>query len=103
VTTGGFAPCKTPIRVSVLMLPALLVLAACGGTAALQASTAASKPASSTADASKPAASAAAAAKPSGLDALYQQAKAEGTLVWNSSQQDSIFKPVVDAFQKTYP
>src|SRR5205814_152717 len=67
-----------------------LVIAGCGGTT----------PTPSTA---APASSTAATTSGGALDALYQQAKTEGQVVWNSSQQDSIFQPVIEAFQKTYP
>jgi iron(III) transport system substrate-binding protein len=86
-----------------------LGLAACGGTAQAPTSTAASaspvvaKPASSTAAGSSAAAQPAASGSSAAIDALYQQAKAEGQVVWNSSQQDSIFLPVVEAFKKAYP
>jgi iron(III) transport system substrate-binding protein len=65
-----------------------LSIAACGGTA--PAAPGSSPPASPKASGS-------------GLDALYQQARTEGQVIWTSSLQETIFAPVVDAFEKAYP
>lgn len=67
------------------------VLAACGGTAP------AASPAASVAPA-KPSLTGKAA-----LDALYQQAKTEGTVSWYSSSADAVAGPVVEGFEKAYP
>jgi iron(III) transport system substrate-binding protein len=72
-------------------LALLSVLAACGGAA-------------QPAPASKGAAAAnASLSGKAAIDALYQQAKGEGTVSWYSSSADSIANPVVEAFEKTYP
>ena len=73
------------------VLAMTLVLAACGGTSA-------PAPSAPTPGSPNPSSQ---SLNP--LDTLYQQAKAEGAVVWNSSQQDSIFQPMVEAFQKRYP
>src|SRR5581483_919088 len=62
-------------------------------------STGGSAPASTAAGASAAVGSGGAAAN----DALYQKAKAEGQVVWNSATAEDIFAPVIQSFETTYP
>ncbi|MBV8085067.1 MAG: extracellular solute-binding protein, partial [Chloroflexi bacterium] len=59
----------------------IIVLAACGG----------------------PAAASSASGSAASLDALYQQAKADGTVEWYTSLADAVIGPIIDAFQAAYP
>jgi iron(III) transport system substrate-binding protein len=75
-------------------LPLMLVtlLAGCGGAPAASSSGAAAKPSSG-----------AAAASGDPLQALYAQAKAEGTVEWYTSLADNVVGSIIDAFQTAYP
>src|SRR5579884_3736432 len=116
------------LRMTIAVLAGLL-LTACGGSAAPSAApssaSAAAKPVSASAApaSAKPAASQAApaSAKPSGaasasasgsgvavagnaaLQAVYQAAKAEGQVNWNSSSAENIVANTIAAFEKAYP
>ncbi|MFF7329534.1 extracellular solute-binding protein [Streptomyces sp. NPDC008150] len=37
------------------------------------------------------------------LDALYQEARAEGSVIWFAPKPESQMRPAIDAFQKKYP
>jgi iron(III) transport system substrate-binding protein len=82
---------KRLIAFTFLCLVVASVVGACGGAAPPAASKAAAP------------ASGQAASPATALDALYQQAKTEGQVNWNSSSAEAIVAQTIQAFEKKYP